>query len=117
MGIWESINKVTSNLSTRNGEQAVVKFANGSQLPVLAIIGRDSARIVPNENENGFYEILDGAVGQYRTKIDFGMTDGSPLVINTGLLNARIESGSEAWVVEYVVGRDTYIVKTLCRKV
>lgn len=117
MGIWESVNKVTSNLSTRSGEQAIVKFANGSQISVLAIIGRDSARIVPNESENGFYEILDGAIGQYRTKIDFGMPDGSPLAITTGLLNARIESGTEAWQVEYLVGRDTYIVKTLCRKV
>jgi hypothetical protein len=117
MGIWEAINDSVSGLSLALGDNGTLTLANGTSQTVRAIVSRDSAKILPDANEDGFYEIMDAAVGQYRTRIDFGSVDGGPIVIPTAVVGARIEVGAESWVVEYVTGRDTYIIKTLCRKV
>lgn len=116
MGLWEAVNKSISGKCLAFGEDANLTTRSGLSLPVKAIISRDSARIVPDPNEDGFYEIMDAATGQYRTKIDIGTTDGTPLVIATAILGSTITTGNETWVVEYVTGRDTYVIKTLCRK-
>lgn len=116
MGLWESVNKSISGKCLAFGEDATLTTKSGFSLPVKAIISRDSAKIVPDPNEDGFYEIMDAATGQYRTKIDIGTVDNSPLNITTAVLGGQIVNGDETWIIEYVVGRDTYVLKTLCRK-
>lgn len=115
MGIWEAINKSTSNLSLAGGELAwFVAKGSVDRQPIRVIIARDSAKVVPNENEDGFFEVVDMAIGQYRTRLDFGSRDGTPLALTGKLAGGRIEldDESETWSIEYVVARDTYIVKT-----
>lgn len=116
MGIWEAINKSTSNLSLAGGELAwFTPKGSVTRQPIRVIIARDSVRVVPNENEDGYYEVVDMAIGQYRTKLDFGTRDGTPIVVTGnkvagGLI--ELDDNSEKWSVEYVVSKDTYIIKT-----
>lgn len=113
---WESANAVTAKVAFAMGDPAVLTTLAGSQIPVQIIIERDSAKVLPNEGRDGFYEVLDNAIGQFRTKIDIATTSGQPITLKTQIVGCTISYGNESYIVEYVLMRDTYVIKTLCRR-
>lgn len=109
---WEAANKATANLVLAHGEDGTVTPVGGSPTTCKIIISRDDAQIAPNTSANDFYEILDVAVGQYRTKLEF---PSAPFE-DVNLIGATVTVGTEVWVVEYIVKRDGNLTYTLGRK-
>jgi hypothetical protein len=113
---WESANEITAKVAFQMGDPAILTTLAGSQVPVQIIIERDSAKVIPNEGRDGFYEVLDNAIGQFRTKIDIALATGAPITLKTQIVGCTVKYGEESYIVEYVLMRDTYVIKTLCRR-
>ena len=113
---WESINRLATNTAFSMGEAATVTTVGGLTFSALAILERDDARIVPNEGRDGFYEIVDNAIGQVRTKIDLALPGGQDWNVKSQIVGAQVVIGTEKYVIEYVIKRDLTHMKTLARR-
>lgn len=109
---WEAANKATANLVLAHGEDGTVTPVGGAPISCKIIISRDDAQIAPNTSSDTYYEIMDVAVGQYRSKLDFPSAPFEDI----NLIGALVTVGTEVWVVEYIVKRDGELIFTLGRK-
>jgi hypothetical protein len=113
---WEAINQLATAASFSMGESAVLTTVGGLSFNVLSIVERDDAKVVPNEGSDGFFEIVDNAIGQFRSKIDMAMPHGAAWSVKTSVIGAEVQIGDEKFVVEYVLKRDSHHIKTLARR-
>jgi hypothetical protein len=113
---WEAINQLATAASFVMGESAVLTTVGGLSFDVKAIVERDDAKVVPNEGSDGFYEIVDNAIGQFRSKVDLAMPNGAAWSIRTSVIGAEVQIGDEKFVIEYVLKRDSHHIKTLARR-
>jgi len=109
---WEAANRATANLVLAHGEDGTVAPVGGSPISCKIIVSRDDAQIAPNTSANNYYEVLDVAVGEYRSKLEF---PSAPFE-EANLIGATVTVGTEVWVVEYIVKRDGQMTYTLGRK-
>jgi hypothetical protein len=110
---WEAANNVTASLALSMGEDGSVTPVGGTLTNCKIIIGRDSGQIAPVSQSGDYYEIYDSAVGQYRSKLDFPY---SPFE-DKNLIGATVTVGTEVWIIEYIVKKDSTIIHTLGRKI
>lgn len=113
---WESINRLATTAAFSMGEAVTVTTIGGLSFQALAIVERDDARVVPSESGDGFYEIVDNAIGQFRTKVDLALPGGAAWSLRTQIVGAEVKMGDETFVIEYVMKRDSHHIRTLARK-